>query len=186
MSPPTTKNMKKFEMTPNSCRLIYRSGKKVLIFKKVNYTHKIIMPDFIMISKKNSTLQLNPLRALNSEEGKVFKDICHKLEQIFHVDSADKIYRKELILKGLGFKATMDTSNILILKLGYSHLIHTQLDNNIQVNIRDNILTFESKNKEKLGTFVSYLKSLKRPDSYKGRGLWQKYEIKTLKEIKKK
>jgi ribosomal protein L6P/L9E len=39
--------------------------------------------------------------------------------------------------------------------------------------------------KVKVGNFANKIKSYRLPDSYKGKGIWYKNEVKILKEVKK-
>jgi len=85
----------------------------------------------------------------------------------------------KLILKlnGIGYKAHIE-KNILILSLGYSHLIKKIIPNNIFVKLLQNTnIILKSCEKEKLGLFVSQLRSCRPPEPYKGKGILFENEI---------
>lgn len=175
-----------FKINSNSCKLVYKCRQKFLIIQTNNNIYKILVPSFISISKKNHFIEIRIARSLTNPEEKTYKCFCYRLERIDKIINQTKTnYKKEVIIKGLGFKANIE-KDVLILKLGYSHLLHEKVTKDIQITIKNNVLICESKNKETLGIFVARLTALKKPDSYKGKGLWQKYENRTLKEIKKK
>lgn len=90
-----------------------------------------------------------------------------------------------LILKGLGLKVQF-SNDFLELKLGYSHKCFVKIEKGINVKIRKNLIFFQSSNKEQLGNFLYKIKILKKPDVYKGKGIWYKNEKINLKLIKKK
>lgn len=96
---------------------------------------------------------------------------------------------KKLILKGLGLKVKIykmkNASKLLELKLGFSHLIKIAVPNYVHVRINKNIIFVSSKNKALLGNFLYLIHNLKKPNSYKGKGIWYKNEIKILKAVKK-
>jgi ribosomal protein L6P/L9E len=96
--------------------------------------------------------------------------------------------RKKLILVGRGLKATFlrtNTFKILKLKLEYSHFNLIFIPPSIKIKIRKNILTFESFNSSRLGSFLERIKILKLPNIYKGKGIRVKYFKQNLKQIKK-
>lgn len=102
------------------------------------------------------------------------------------LEKLNKIFKKKLILKGLGYRITLLENKKIELKLGFSHLIKLTIPENIRVKARKNIMNIEGSDKVLLGNFVNKIVSLKAPDSYKGKGFWFKYQKKSLKIIKKK
>lgn len=101
--------------------------------------------------------------------------------------NAEKPFRRQLVLKGLGFKAdlTEDKKN-LELKLGFSALITLPIPvEEVKVDVNKNIITLEGFDPVAVGNFATKIKSLKFPDAYKGKGFWDKNEVRVLKEIKK-
>lgn len=93
-------------------------------------------------------------------------------------------FKLNLILKGIGFKAFIEDSN-LILKLGYSHNIVINIPENIKIINQSNNLIFNSIDFIYLTQFVHYIKSFKKPEPYKGKGLLLKNEKILKKEGKK-
>ena len=89
-----------------------------------------------------------------------------------------------LILKGLGLKVQI-VDDFLEFKLGYSHRCFIKLEKEIGVKIKKNLLFLQSVNKELLGNFLYKIKILKKPDVYKGKGIWYKNEKISLKPVKK-
>lgn len=163
--------MKIFKINSNLCKLVYRYTQKILIIRANNNICKILVPFFILIHKKKGFIELKIAKSLTDAEREVYKSLSYKLEKISKIiNQTQTIYKKEVVLKGLGFKANIE-KDVLILKLGYSHLLHEKITEDIQVTIKNNILICESKNKESLGTFTARIRTLKKPDSYKGKGL---------------
>ena len=98
-----------------------------------------------------------------------------------------KPFKKQLVLKGLGFKAeVLDNSSMLELKLGFSSLVKVSIPKDeVLVSVNKNTLTFEGFDPVAVGNFANKIRSLKFPDVYKGKGFWYKNEVRSLKEIKK-
>ena len=88
----------------------------------------------------------------------------------------------------MGLKTNLSSdSNFLELKLGYSHIIRIAIPKDkIKITIQKNFVVVEGYDKVIVGDFLSKLRSLKIPDSYKGKGFWYPYEKESFKVIKKK
>jgi len=100
--------------------------------------------------------------------------------------SSLKVFKRSIFLKGLGLKASLLNSRLLEFKLGYSHTCLFEIPKNISnVTIIKNIITIESFDLLTLGNFLSKIRSFKKPNVYKGKGIWYKNESIILKTIKK-
>jgi len=89
-------------------------------------------------------------------------------------------YTKELELVGVGFKAA-NTGNILDLSLGYSHNIIFEIPNELKVNTvtekgSNPKIILESSDKQLLGAVAAKIRSLRKPEPYKGKGVKYKDE----------
>jgi large subunit ribosomal protein L6 len=86
-------------------------------------------------------------------------------------------------LVGVGYKASNNGQN-LELALGYSHNILLELPNEIQVETtavkgKNNSIILKSIDKQLLGQVAAKIRSLRRPEPYKGKGIrFQGEEIK--------
>ena len=84
-------------------------------------------------------------------------------------------YKKELEVIGVGFRATA-TGQLLELALGYSHPIVFELPKEIKVSAETQkgkapIVTLESIDKKLLGQVAAKIRSLRKPEPYKGKGV---------------
>lgn len=142
----------------------------------------VSIPEGINISKKDTTLILTCQKDSGSA---LLNRFSHFLSN--WLKNLEKPFKKQLVLKGLGFKADLSKdSSFLELKLGFSCLIKIGIPKHeVSVSINKNILTFEGFDPVAVGNFARKVRSLKFPDAYKGKGFWYKNEIRVLKEIKK-
>nr|WP_321450467.1 50S ribosomal protein L6 [uncultured Carboxylicivirga sp.] len=90
-------------------------------------------------------------------------------------------YKKELELVGVGYRATSQ-GQLLELALGFSHPIHLMLPSEIKVEaVTDRksnpIITLESADKQLLGQVCAKIRSLRKPEPYKGKGVRFKGEV---------
>jgi large subunit ribosomal protein L6 len=84
-------------------------------------------------------------------------------------------YKKELEVIGVGFRATA-TGQLLELALGYSHPIVFELPKEIMVSAdtqkgKAPIVTLQSIDKQLLGQVAAKIRSLRKPEPYKGKGV---------------
>ncbi len=84
-------------------------------------------------------------------------------------------YKKDLELVGVGFKAA-NTGNVLDLALGYSHNIIFEVPNELKVTTatekgKNPLISLESIDKQLLGQVAAKLRSLRKPEPYKGKGV---------------
>jgi large subunit ribosomal protein L6 len=84
-------------------------------------------------------------------------------------------YEKKLELVGVGYKAASQ-GNILDLALGYSHNIIFEIPKELKVSTaqekgQNPIITLESIDKQLLGQVCAKIRSLRKPEPYKGKGV---------------
>jgi len=96
-------------------------------------------------------------------------------------------FTKQLDLVGVGYKADLLNSSVLVLKLGYSHEVIIKIPQGIEAFCpRDTLIVLKSHSKETLGSFVSKIQKFKAPDAYKNKGLISRDQILYKKKFKKK
>lgn len=84
-------------------------------------------------------------------------------------------FTKKLELVGVGYKAA-NQGNILDLALGYSHNIIVEIPNELKVATaqekgQNPTITLEGIDKQLLGAVAAKLRSLRKPEPYKGKGV---------------
>jgi len=84
-------------------------------------------------------------------------------------------YKKDLELVGVGYKAA-NTGNTLDLALGYSHNIIFEIPKELKVNTvtekgKNPIISLEGIDKQLIGQVAAKLRSLRKPEPYKGKGV---------------
>ena len=84
-------------------------------------------------------------------------------------------YQKKLELVGVGFKAA-NQGNLLDLALGYSHNIIIEVPKELKVSTaqekgQNPTITLESIDKQLLGQVCAKIRSLRKPEPYKGKGV---------------
>ncbi len=93
-------------------------------------------------------------------------------------------YEKKLILEGVGFKSAV-SANMLDLALGFSHPVNIEIPAGLTVTAEKNLITISGIDKEQVGQFSAYIRSLKKPEPYKGKGFRYDDEVIRRKQGKK-
>jgi large subunit ribosomal protein L6 len=90
-------------------------------------------------------------------------------------------FKKELELVGVGFKAA-NQGNMLDLALGYSHNILIEIPKELKVATvtekgQNPKITLEGSDKQLLGQVAAKIRSLRKPEPYKGKGVRYSNEV---------
>ncbi len=92
------------------------------------------------------------------------------------IEGVTKGYKVDLEVVGVGFKAEVIPTNVLQLSLGYSHVIYFTIPQEVKVSTvtekgKNPIVTVESADKQLLGHIAAKIKSLRKVEPYKGKGI---------------
>jgi large subunit ribosomal protein L6 len=84
-------------------------------------------------------------------------------------------YKKQLELVGVGYRANA-TGQVLELQIGYSHPVYMALPPEVKVAAetvkgKNPIVTLESHDKQLVGQVAAKIRSLRKPEPYKGKGI---------------
>lgn len=84
-------------------------------------------------------------------------------------------YKKELELVGVGYRAA-NNGNVLELSLGYTHGIFMQLPEEVKVETKSErnknpLIILESADKQLIGQVCAKIRSFRKPEPYKGKGI---------------
>ncbi len=95
-------------------------------------------------------------------------------------------FTKTLELNGTGYRASVSGSK-LKLELGYSHDINFDIPKDVKIECpKQNLIKITSINKEKLGAAAAKIRSYRKPEPFKGKGIKYIDEYIFRKEGKKK
>jgi large subunit ribosomal protein L6 len=92
------------------------------------------------------------------------------------VEGVTKGYEIKLELVGVGYRAEVLPGNVLDLVLGYAHHTYLQLPDEVKVEAKSDkrsnpIVTLNSSNKQLVGHVAAKIRSLRKPEPYKGKGV---------------
>jgi large subunit ribosomal protein L6 len=93
-------------------------------------------------------------------------------------------YVTKLIIEGVGYKADLQGTT-LVMNLGFSHQVKLELPKGITVKVEKGEVTISGIDKEVVGQFAAVVRSKKKPEPYKGKGIRYSDEVIRRKEGKK-
>jgi len=122
----------------------------------------------ISLETKDGTLHVN--RA--SDENAAVHGLTRAL--VFNaVHGVTKGWTKELDIVGIGYRAELKGKSTVVFTLGYSHPIEFPLPTGIDVAIdpKQTHLTITGIDRQKVGQVAADMRSLRKPDPYKNKGV---------------
>ena len=135
----------------------------------------------VEIKIDNGTITLVPVRTsleINALWGTYSAHVNNMIEGV------NKAFEKKLIVEGIGFKSEVKGTD-LHLALGFSHPIKLAIPTGLKVTADKNVITVSGIDVEKVGQFVAKVRSLKKPEPYKGKGVRYDNEVVRRKQGKK-
>lgn len=93
-------------------------------------------------------------------------------------------FSKKLILEGIGYRAEVAGKD-LKLSVGFSHPILMKIPEGVKVTVDKSTIVIEGADKERIGQFAASVRSQKKPEPYKGKGIRYEDEVIRRKQGKK-
>ena len=150
------------KMTPGN--IVSVKGPLGELTQKVNPDIKIEITDNQILVKRPTNQKRH--KALHG----LYRSLINNM-----VEGVSRGYTIQQELEGIGFRAEAKGQR-LELNLGYSHDIHIELPPEIKVEAKTErrsnpIITLKSADKQLLGQVAAKIRSLKKPEPYKGKGV---------------
>jgi len=145
--------------------------------------------DLITIKGPKGTLTFNILEGVKvSQDAGVLqvsiKDAAQKQQKAFWgltramiqnmVVGVSEGYTKALEIIGVGYKFDIKSPTKMELAIGFSHKVLVDAPNGVTIEAdanEKNRIHIKSHDKQLLGYFAAYIRSLKKPEPYKGKGI---------------
>ena len=152
-----------------------------LIVKGKNGTLKKMVHPAVTVAIDGQNVTVNP--ANNSRLAKALWGTyaAHVRNMISGVNTP---FIKKLQIEGIGYKAEMQGTN-LKMALGFSHPVIVAIPSGLTVLVEKNIVTVSGSDKEVVGQFAASVRSIKKPEPYKGKGIRYEGEVVRQKQGKK-
>lgn len=131
-------------------------------------------------------IENNQLQTLRTNEEKTTKQLhgttnANIKNMIIGVSEG---YKKEIEIKGVGYKATQKGKEIEIIA-GYSHPVMVDIPENLKVEVvKPTNIVISGIDKQAVGEFAANIRDIRRPSPYSGKGIMYKGEVIRRKEGK--
>ena len=79
-------------------------------------------------------------------------------------------FKKQLEINGVGYKVALNGKNLKI-EAGYSHPVEVIAVPNITFTVEKNLITIEGIDKQVVGEVSANIRSIRKPEPYKGKGI---------------
>ena len=144
-------------------------GPKGELSQFVNPAIIVEVADGHVVLKENEEAMLDNLKQRHAFHG-LYRALINNM-----VVGVSEGYKKELELVGVGYRAS-NNGNIIDFALGYTHNIFMQLPPEIKVETKSErnknpLIILESCDKQLLGQVCSKIRSFRKPEPYKGKGI---------------
>jgi large subunit ribosomal protein L6 len=86
------------------------------------------------------------------------------------VQGVSEGFSRDLEVNGVGFRVSLAGTD-LKMNLGYSHEVVYKLPEGISAEVKQNSIKISGISKQKVGQVAAEIRSLKKPEPYKGKGI---------------
>lgn len=151
-------------VTVDKDNLVTVKGAKGELTQSVNPAIKVSVEDGVLTVSRPSDEKEH--RALHG----LYRSLINNM-----VIGVSEGYRKELELVGVGYRAS-NAGQQLDLSLGFTHNIHMMLPTEIKIETKSErnknpLIILESCDKELIGLVCAKIRSFRKPEPYKGKGI---------------
>ena len=141
------------------------------------------IPDLINVERTEAGIKLTPVS--QTKEARSLWGTANRLLTAM-VKGVDQGFTLELELKGVGYRAQVQGNNIL-LQLAYSHDINYALPKGVTAKSdKPTSLVLMGPSAQMLGQVAAEIRTYRKPEPYKGKGIIRQGEFVLRKEGKKK
>lgn len=127
-------------------------------------------PSSVMVAVENDSVRVS--RSNDSSEARAMHGLVRNLLKNM-VHGVHALHEKKLEIIGVGYKAQIK-GKTLNLSLGFSHPVDVAIPEGIEIQQDEknkNLLTIRGIDKQRVGQFAADIRTLRRPEPYKGKGI---------------
>lgn len=141
----------------------------------------VVIPKGIIVKKDENTITIGRLA-----ETKKVRSLHGLVRSLINnaVNGVVKPWEKYLEVHGTGYKVKMQGKD-LVFDVGYSHSVTFHHLDGLEYAVDKNKVTISGIDKQFVGEIANKIKSIRRPDPYKGKGIRYEGEVLHLKPGKK-
>lgn len=147
---------------------------------KGELSQKVDSSIVVNIAEHEITFSIDEENPVNYKQKQAFHGLYRSLVNNMVIGVSEG-YKKTMELVGVGYRVS-NQGNLVEFSLGYTHPIFIQLPNEIKVETKSErnqnpIITLESADKQLLGLICAKIRSFRKPEPYKGKGILFQGEV---------
>lgn len=147
---------------------------------KGEMSQKVDASIFVKVADGHVVLEIDENSPVNTKQKQAFHGLYRSLINNMVV-GVSQGYQKVLELVGVGYRVS-NQGNIIEFSLGYTHPIFIQLPSEVKVETKSErnqnpVIILESCDKALLGLICAKIRSFRKPEPYKGKGILFKGEV---------
>ena len=144
-------------------------GPKGELTQYVNPAIKLTLEDGTLTLEENTDMMVDNVKQRHAFHG-LYRSLINNM-----VIGVSEGYKKTLQLVGVGYRVS-NQGNLLEFALGYSHAIVFEVPKEVKVETKsernqDPLIMLESCDKQLLGQVCAKIRSFRKPEPYKGKGI---------------
>lgn len=132
------------------------------------------IPANVKVENKAGLLQVSVINSANSQQRALWGLVRQLLANA--VRGVTEGFSKSLELSGIGFRVQQEGDSLL-LNLGFSHPVRYTIPKGIVAKVEKNTITISGINKQQVGQVAAEIRSLRKPEPYKGKGIKYSDEV---------
>ena len=116
----------------------------------------------------------NIIKVSRKNDNKEYKELHGLTRSLIYnnIKGVKEGYKKELTLVGVGYTADASNGNFLLLNIGFSHPVYFGKPDSIEFETPNNTtIIIKGINKQEVGEVSAKIRSLRKPEPYKGKGI---------------
>ena len=139
------------------------------------------LTDQVAVSEENGVITV--VRSDDSKKAKAQHGLYRQLISNM-LDGVTKGFTRKLEIAGVGYRAELK-NDLLALTLGYSHMIYFKAPDEIKIEVPDQVTVLVSGiDKALVGQVAAKIRSFRKPEPYRGKGIKYAGEVIRRKEGK--
>lgn len=140
-------------------QLVKATGSKGELTFEVNENIEVVIEDTqVVVTKKSEDLITAGLYGLS-------RTLIANM-----IQGVSEGFKKQLEINGIGYRAAVSGKK-LTLSLGYSHPIDYIAPEGISISVEKNVVTVSGIDKQMVGQVAAEIRSYRKPEPYKGKGV---------------
>ncbi len=126
-----------------------------------------LLPLELEVSIKDNKLEVKPKKKTKNSSALwgLFRSLIFNM-----IEGVNQGFEKKLEINGVGYRAALEGKK-LVMSLGFSHPVEMEAPEGIEFNVEKNIITISGIDKQLVGQAAAEIRSKKKPEPYKGKGI---------------